>query len=43
MSWNTYLSLIFFFDSVVETSKMIGELGVYPTQLVEHFNNNAVT
>jgi len=33
MSWNTYLSLIFFFDSVVETSQMIRELGVYPTQL----------
>ena len=43
MSWNTYLSLIFFFDSVVETSQMIRELGVYPTQLVEQFNNIATT
>lgn len=43
MSWNTYLSLIFFFDSVVETSQMIRELGVYPTQLVEQFNNIAAT
>jgi len=28
---------------VVETSQMIRELGVYPTQLVEQFNNIAAT
>lgn len=39
MSWNTYLSLIFFYDAVKETSQMIRELGAYPTQLVEQFND----
>ena len=39
MSWNTYLSLIFFFDAVEETSEMLRELGAYPTQLVEQFNH----
>lgn len=39
MSWNTYLSLIFFYDSVEETSRMIRELGAFPTQLVEQFND----
>lgn len=39
MSWNTYLSLIFFYDTVEKTSQMIRELGVYPTQLVEQFND----
>lgn len=39
MSWNTYLSLIFFYDAVEETSQMIRELGAYPTQLVEQFND----
>lgn len=39
LSWNTYLSLIFFYDAVEETSQMIRDLGVYPTQLVEQFND----
>lgn len=41
MSWNTYLSLIFFYDAVSETSQMIRELGTYPTQLIEQFNGTA--
>ena len=39
MSWSTYLSLIFFYDTVENTSQMIRELGVYPMQLVERFND----
>ena len=39
MSWSTYLSLIFFYDAVEDTSQMIRELGLYPTQLVEQFND----
>ena len=39
MSWNTYLSLIFFYDAVENTSQMIKELGIYPSQLVEQFND----
>ena len=39
MSWSTYLSLIFFYDTVENTSQMIRELGVYPMQLVEQFND----
>ena len=43
MSWNTYLSLIFFYDTVENTSQMIRELGVYPTQLAEQFNDITTT
>ena len=39
MSWSTYLSLIFFYDTVENTTQMIRELGVYPMQLVERFND----
>lgn len=35
MSWNIYLSLIFFFDSLEETSKLISLLGIYPRQFVD--------
>lgn len=35
MSWNIYLSLIFFFDSLEEISKLISLLGIYPHQFVE--------
>lgn len=41
MPWNTYLSLIFFFDAIEDTSQMIRELDIYPTQLIEQFNNVA--
>lgn len=34
MSWNIYLSLIFFFESIEETSKLISLLGIYPKEFV---------
>ena len=42
MPWNTYLSLIFFYDAVEETSQMIRDIGAYPSQLVEHFNDTTL-
>lgn len=42
MSWNTYLSLIFFYDAVEETSQMIRDIGAYPSQLVEQFNDTTL-
>ena len=41
MSWNTYLSLVFFYDAVDKTSQMIRELDAYPMQMVEQFNDTA--
>ncbi len=38
MSWNTYIALTFFFDSVEETSQMLRELEAFPTDLVAQFN-----
>lgn len=35
MSWSIYLSLIFFFDSIEETSKLLFLLGLYPKDFVE--------
>lgn len=32
MTWNTYLSLIFFYNSVDETSKLLVALEVYPKE-----------
>lgn len=34
MSWNIYLSLIFFFESIEETSKLISLLGIYPKEFM---------
>ena len=42
MPWNTYLSLIFFYDAVEETSQMIRDIGAYPSQLVEQFNDTTL-
>ena len=36
MTWNTYLSLIFFFNSIDETSKLLSVLGVYPKEFGEN-------
>ena len=41
MSWNTYLSLIFFYNSIDEISKLLCTLGVYPDEFVEQINGNA--
>lgn len=40
MSWNTYLSLIFFFDYNQSTHKMIRTLSAFPTELVDRMNEN---
>ena len=34
MSWNTYLSLILFFDTNVETHSMLRDINAYPTELM---------
>lgn len=41
MSWNIYLSLIFFFDSIEETSKLISLLEIYPSQFVDQIRISA--
>lgn len=35
MTWNTYLSLVFFFNSVEETSKLLKALDLYPDEFKE--------
>lgn len=35
MTWNTYLSLIFFYNSVDETSKLLNALDIYPDEFNE--------
>lgn len=37
MSWNVYLSLIFFFESIEETSKLISLFEIYPEEFVRQF------
>ena len=39
MSWNTYLSLICFFDHNAATRKMLRETKVYPTELFSRYND----
>lgn len=34
MSWNTYLSLLFFFDTNNSTHSMLRDLNVYPKELM---------
>lgn len=41
MSWNVYLSLIFFFDSLEETSKLVSLLGIYPHQFIDQIKRSA--
>lgn len=36
MTWNTYLSLIFFFNSIEETSKLLNALDIYPDEFCEN-------
>ena len=38
MSWNTYLSIIMFFDYNVKTHELIRSTGVYPEKLFSYFN-----
>ena len=35
MTWNTYLSLIFFYNSADETSKLLVALDVYPKEFMK--------
>lgn len=39
MTWATYLSLVFVFDSICATSEMMEELRIFPIDLVMRFNN----
>lgn len=39
MSWNTYLSLIFFFDYHTATHQMIRKIGAFPSELIEIIND----
>lgn len=39
MSWNTYLSLILFFDHNQKTHKMLRMLSLFPKELVARFND----
>lgn len=41
MPWNIYLSLIFFFSVIKDTSKLLHTLGVYPDDFIKQVNGNA--
>lgn len=38
MSWNTYLSIIMFFDYNLKTHDFIHTMGIFPDELFYHFN-----
>ena len=38
MSWPIFLAIVFFFDSVKDTSEMIRDLRIYPIDLIMQFN-----
>ena len=38
MSWNTYLSIVMFFDYNMKTHDLIRRTGVFPEDLFHHFN-----
>ena len=38
MSWNTYLSLIFFFDNNQATHKMLRMISAFPTEFIDRIN-----
>lgn len=40
MTWTTYMAILFFFESIKETSEMIRELRIYPIDLVMRFNGD---
>ena len=42
MSWNTYLSLILFFDYNQATHNMIRNISAFPDELIERFNGGRV-
>lgn len=41
MSWDTFLSLIMFFDYNQKTHQMIRTIGAFPYEIIKHFNEGA--
>ena len=41
MSWNTYLSLVLFYDYNKKTRQMLGAIGAFPREIVMRFNNGS--
>ena len=39
MMWGTFLSLLFFFNSIDATAEMMRELRIFPIELVMRFND----
>ncbi len=39
MMWGTFMSLLFFFNSIDSTAEMMRELRVFPIELVMRFND----
>ena len=39
MSWNTYLSLVLFYDHNQKTHQLMRQLSLFPTELVVRFND----
>lgn len=39
MSWPIYMAIIFFFDSIPDTSEMMKKLRIYPIDLIMRFND----
>lgn len=42
LSWNTYLSLIFFYSELDSTKEMLNELKVFPLELIMQFNEQII-
>lgn len=40
MSWNIFMSMIFFFHELKSTSEMLKELKIYPIDLILRFNGS---
>lgn len=41
MTWNTYLSLIMFYDYNQKTHSMIHSMGIFPKEIIKRFNDGA--
>ena len=40
MTWNTFMSIIFFFHEIKSTSRMLDDLKIYPIDLITKFNGS---
>jgi DNA-binding XRE family transcriptional regulator len=40
MTWNTFLSLIMFYDYNQKTHQLIRDIGAFPYEIIQHFNGN---